>query len=233
MSARVVAFVHARGTSTRVPGKNLRMLGDRPLFCHAIANARAARRVDEVVIDSDDDTILSIGAAHGARPLQRPARLATDDATGDDLAFWQATQAKDSEVVLQVVPTAPFLTPDSIDAAVDLLREHGVDSVVGCRCEALYLWRGGKPAYFRPDGSIPDSYELEPLTWETTGLYASRAAAVLRLKKRMNPDSCLPLVLDPIEAVDIETPEDFALAEALWRGLRGTSAAAPAAAPTR
>jgi CMP-N-acetylneuraminic acid synthetase len=233
MSPRVVAFVHAKGTSTRVPGKNLRMLGDRPLFCHAIAHARAAQRVDEVVIDSDSDAILSIGASHGARPLQRPARLATNDATGDDLAYWQASNAPGAEIVLQVVPTAPFLAPESIDAAVDLLREHGVDSVVGCRCEALYLWRGGRPAYFRPDGSIPNSYELEPLTWETTGLYANRAAAVLRLKKRMNPDSCLPLVLDPIEAVDIDTPEDFALAEALWRGLRGTTTAAPAAVATR
>jgi CMP-N-acetylneuraminic acid synthetase len=233
MSAKVVAFVHAKGSSTRVPGKNLRLLGDRPLFCHAIAIARAAGHVDEVVIDSDSDVILSIGAAHGARPLKRPAALASNDATGDDLAYWQASNAPGAEIVLQVVPTAPFLYAESVDAAVDLLREHGVDSVVGCRCEALYLWRDGKPAYFRADGSIPNSYELTPHTWETTGLYVNRAAAVLRLHKRMNPESCLPLVLDPIEAVDIDTPEDFAMAEALWRGLHDAAAREPAAPASR
>lgn len=233
MSARVVAFVHAKGSSTRVPGKNLRVLGDRPLFCHAIAIARGARHVDQVVIDSDCDAILAIGAEHGARALKRPAHLATNLATGDDLACWQASKAFGAEFVLQVVPTAPFLSPASVDRAVDMLREHGVDSVVGCRREALYLWRDGRPGYFREDGSIPNSFDMEPLTWETTGLYANRTAAVLRQGKRMNPDSCLPLILDPIEAIDINTPEDFALAEALWRGLHGTRTAVPAAAAPR
>lgn len=70
MTARVVAFVHAKGSSERVPGKNLAILGDRPLFTHAIAVARAAAAVDEVVIDSDSEAILSLGAAHGATPLR-------------------------------------------------------------------------------------------------------------------------------------------------------------------
>jgi CMP-N-acetylneuraminic acid synthetase len=225
---RVVAFVHAKGTSTRVPGKNLRTLGDRPLFCHAIAIARAARRVDEVVVDSDSPEILAVGERHGARPLPRPAELASNAATGDDLAFWQARNAADAEIVLQVVPTAPFLAPASVDRAVDLIRERGVDSVVGCRRAPLYLWRDGRPAYLRADGSIPNSFELEPLTWETTGLYANRAAAVLRLRRRMNPASCLPLALAPIEAVDIDTAEDFELAEALWRGMHDGMRAAAA-----
>jgi N-acylneuraminate cytidylyltransferase len=228
LSPRAVAFVHAKGTSTRVPGKNLRTLGDRPLFCHAIAIARASRRVDEVVIDSDSDEILAIGAARGARPLLRPAELATNAATGDDLACWQAANAPGAEIVLQVVPTAPFLRPSTVDAAIDLLRAGAVDSVVGVRREALYLWREGRPAYLRADGSIPNSFELEPLTWETTGLYVNRAGAVRRLRRRMNPDSCLPLALDPIEAIDIDTPEDFALAEALWRGLHANDGAVPA-----
>lgn len=234
MSKRVVAFVHAKGSSDRVPGKNIRRLGDRPLFCHAIAIARAARWVDEVVIDSDSDAILAIGAEHGARPLQRPARLATNLATGDDLAYWQASNAGDAEIVVQVVPTAPFLLSCSVDAAIETLWEKGVDSAVGCRQEPLYLWREGRPAYFREDGSIPNSNVLEPLTWETTGLYANRTEAVLRLGKRMNPDSCVPVLLGPLEALDINTPEDFALAEALWRGLHGTpDGVRAAAAPWR
>lgn len=69
---RVVAFVHAKGRSERVPSKNLRVLGDRPLFCHAIANALAAERVEHVVIDSDSDEILDIGKSYGATPLKRP-----------------------------------------------------------------------------------------------------------------------------------------------------------------
>src|SRR5215470_13564834 len=101
----VVAFVHAKGTSDRVAGKNLRLLGDRPLFCHAIANARAARRVDLVVIDSEDDEILDLGAAAGAEPLRRPVELANNRTTGDALAFWQASSYARSTYVIQVIPT--------------------------------------------------------------------------------------------------------------------------------
>ena len=78
----VVAFVHAKGQSTRVPGKNMRTLGDAPMFCHAIRNALACKLIDLVVIDSENDEILETGARYGATPLKRPAELASNAATG-------------------------------------------------------------------------------------------------------------------------------------------------------
>ena len=121
MSGKVIAFVHAKGTSTRVPSKNLRILGDKPLFCHAIQNALNAKMVDTVVIDSDSEEILKIGKEYGAMPLHRPKELASNLATGDDLAYWQASNYPDSEIVLQIIPTAPFLHSESIDCAINLL----------------------------------------------------------------------------------------------------------------
>lgn len=220
MSGEVVAFVHAKGSSERVPGKNLRVLGDRPLFCHAIAHARAASRVSRVIIDSDSEEILRIGAEHGAEPRRRPAELASNAASGDDLAYHQARLAPDSEVVLQVIPTAPFLTPASIDGAIALLLERGLDSVVGVFVDVFYSWRDDRPTYYRPDGTLPNSSELEPLVYETTGLYVNRTDAVLRTRRRMNPERAAGFRLSRLEAVDINTPEDFEFAEALWRGLR-------------
>jgi CMP-N-acetylneuraminic acid synthetase len=225
MTKRVVAFVHAKGKSERVARKNLRRLGDRPLFCHAIAHALAATRVNEVVIDSDDPEILAIGEQAGARPIVRPAELASNRATGDDLAFWQASNAPDSTYVVQVIPTAPFLTPASVDRAIERLEVGDVDSVAGVFSDALYLWRDGRPAYYRADGTIPNSNDMAPLVYETTGLYANRTEAVLRLHKRMNPERVAPLGLSRLEAMDINTPEDFELAEIIWRGLHGAGSA--------
>ncbi len=230
MSARVVAFVHAKGVSERVANKNLRWLGDRPLFTHAIAIARAAARVDEVVIDSDSDEILRIGAEHGATPLRRPAELASNAATGDDLARWQAHARPQAELVVQVIPTAPFLEPASVDRALAMLEEPGVHSVAGVTSDTLYLWRDGRPAYFDTAGRIPNSRDLAPTTWETTGLYANRAAVVRALGRRMDVAHCRGLALSRLEAVDINTPEDFAFAELLWRGLHAGAPLGPAAA---
>jgi CMP-N-acetylneuraminic acid synthetase len=220
MKDAVVAFVHAKGTSDRVVNKNLRPLGDRPLFCHAIEAARKASLIDRVVIDSDSPDILRLGTDRGAVALRRPRSLATNRATGDDLAYWQASNYPDSLIILQVVPTSPFLKPESLDGAVELLREESVDSVVGVFSDMFYLWKDGRPSYFRSDGSIPNSFELEPMVYETTGLYVNRTEFVLRHRKRMNPASCAMLQLSRLEAVDINTEEDFEFAEIVWKGMR-------------
>lgn len=215
----VVAFVHAKGTSERVPNKNLRWLGDRPLFCHAIAKALAAERVDRVVIDSDSEEILRVGEEHGAEPLKRPANLATNKTSGDELAYWQAANALDSHVVLQVIPTSPFLSPKSIDGAIDLLESAQVSSVAGVFSDVFYAWEDGAPAYYDADGRIPNSNTLTPVVFETTGLYVNRTQAVLRTRRRLDPTSCAPFLLSRIESIDVNTPEDFELAEIVWHGL--------------
>lgn len=121
--------------------------------------------------------------------------------------------------MLQVIPTAPFLKPHSIDSAVTLLEAGGVDSVAGVFSDVFYEWKAGRPAYYREDGSLPNSSELSPTVFETTGLYANLTAAVLRTRKRMNPERVAPLFLSRLEAIDINTPEDFAFAEVVERGL--------------
>ena len=223
MTDRVVAFVHAKGTSDRVAGKNMRRLGDRPLFCHAIANAQRAAKVDCVVIDSDSDEILDIGARYGARPLKRAAALATNRTSGDALAFWQASSYPDSRIVLQVIPTAPFLKPETIDAAIQLIDSANVDSVVGTFSDVFYRWENGRPAYYREDGTLPNSSDMAPIVYETTGLYVNRTKAVLDGKRRLNPTSCTPLCVSRIEAIDINTEEDFAFAHVVWAGLQRVS----------
>ncbi|MFO1200835.1 MAG: acylneuraminate cytidylyltransferase family protein [Burkholderiaceae bacterium] len=222
--------MHAKGTSERVPGKNLRRLGDRPLFCHAIAIARASTLVDEVVVDSDSDEILRLGAEHGATPLRRPASLATNATTGDDLAWWQASARPEADFVVQVIPTAPFLSPRSVDAALELLaNDASLNSVAGVTGEPLYLWEDGRPAYFLPDGRIPNSSSMRPYVWETTGLYANRAAFVREHRRRMDVTRVHGLVLSKLEALDVNTPEDFEFAELVWRGLHAADAQRTAA----
>jgi len=217
---KVVAIVHAKGSSERVPNKNQRMLGDRPLFCHAINIAMMCRDIDEVVIDSENDQILRVGQTHGAIPLKRPTELATNLATGDNLALWQASNYPDSEIILQVIPTAPFLKPETLSRAIEMVRELGVDSVVAVCKDVFYHWTSaGKPAYYRENGTIPNSADMNPVIYETTGLYVNKTAAVLRTKKRLNPQACRPLFVSKLEAIDINTSEDFNFAEIVWRGL--------------
>ena len=214
---KCVAFVHAKGNSERVPGKNMKLLGGKPLFTWALESAFYAREVSEVVIDSDDDEILKIGAGLGATPLKRPKHLANNKTTGDDLAYWQASNRPDSDLIAQVIPTSPFIRGESIDRACQ--NVWGVDSVVGVHEDRFYLWEGGKPAYYKEDGTLPNSFELKPTVYETTGLYVTKTSYILENVKRMNPNSCRPLYLSKLESVDINTMEDFEFAELIATGM--------------
>jgi len=217
---KIIAFIHAKGNSTRVQGKNLKILGDKPLFCHNITNALKSQKITNVIIDSDSEEILNIGKDYGATPLKRDVSLASNQTTGDDLAFWEASQYPDSDITVHVVPTSPFLQPSSIDAAIDLLIDKKVNTVVGVFQEPLYQWKDGKPAYFDINGRIPNSFELEPVIYETTGLYVNKTISILQLHKRIDINSCLPYYLSRIESIDINTPEDFDFAEIVWQGLQ-------------
>ena len=216
----IIAFVHAKGNSMRLPGKNMRKLGGLPLFCHATFNAHKTISIKKAVIDSDSDEILKIGERCGAVPLKRPSHLANNDTDGNALAYWAAINYPDSKIIVQISPTAPFLHPSSIDDAISLLLEKGVDSVAGVFKDVFYEWVNGKPAYF-VNGKIPNSFNKNYVIYETMGLCVVRTEFVLTHHKRLNANSCLPYFLSRLESIDINTIEDFRFAEIVWRGMRG------------
>lgn len=214
----IIAFVHAKGKSERVANKNLRILGDKPLFCHAIRHAKLSSYINTVIIDSDSDEILRIGSQYGAIPLKRPKKLATNETTGDDLAYWQASNYPNSDIILQVIPTSPFISTETIEWSIVMLKEHNVNSVVGVRKENLYIWKDFKPTYYK-NNKILNSYDLEPTIYETTGLYVNKTKFVLKNKKRIDYDNCWLFNLSKLESIDINTEEDFKFAEIVWNGL--------------
>ena len=217
---QITAFIHAKGTSERFSGKNMKTLGDKPLFCHAIQKALYSSLVTRVIIDSDSNKILDIGEDYGAIALKRPKELADNRTTGDDLAFWQSKCYPDSDIMLHVVPTSPFILPSSIDAAIKLLIDKSVDSVAGVFKDTFYEWKDNTPTYFDENMRIPNSFDLTPIVYETMGLCVMRTKYVLKHKKRINPYNCAPYYLSKIEAIDINTAEDFEFAEIVWHGLR-------------
>jgi len=159
-----------------------------------------------------------------ARALERPPELARDETTADELAYWEATQFPGADIYIQLMPACPFIKPATIRRAIAKV-ESGFDSATGTvstaavRREVVYEWDKHGPAYFNPDGSIPPSQEKAPLIHEM-GLYVSRMSYVLEAKKRANPDSCAPVYLSRIEAIDINWPEDLQFARIVWAGIQ-------------
>jgi len=135
MNERVLGIVPVRSGSKRVPNKNLRTLGGKPLLAHAVEHAREAKRVDKVVCSSDDEEMRTVASEHGAEvPFERPARLATDDATNDQVVShaieWLENDGEQFDIVCVIPATAPFRLSDDIDTTIDALQQSEAHSVV-------------------------------------------------------------------------------------------------------
>lgn len=223
---RVVAFVPAKGTSERVPGKNLRMLGDKPLFLHMVDTLLKCRLIDDIYVHTEAESIKKLVGSreeyieHAVQILDEPTDMANNNVNGNQILLWAAEQVK-ADIYIQALPTAPFLLPGSIDRAIRLTKESW-HAVVATISRPIYRWErwadgtGGRSRY--DDYNIPNAKDMEPYVGETMGLYVIRREELFSSRKRVGHHPYLMDVSD-IEAIDIDTEEDFRFAETVWKGL--------------
>jgi len=132
---RVLGVVPARGGSKGVSQKNLAPLLGKPLLAYTALCAREAKRLDRIVLSTEDEEIATVGQEWGLEvPFLRPRELATDEAPTLGVlqhAIRELESAGDQyDVVVTLQPTSPLRRPDDIDGAIGLLEETAADSVV-------------------------------------------------------------------------------------------------------
>ncbi|MBF0233414.1 MAG: acylneuraminate cytidylyltransferase family protein [Desulfamplus sp.] len=132
----VIALIFARGGSKGLPGKNIRILGDKPLIAWAIDHARAVPRISRIIVSTDSEDIASVAREHGAEvPFLRPAELARDDspewlAWRHAINFLLETEHEFPEVIVSVPATAPLRSPLDIENCLDEYENGEVDVVI-------------------------------------------------------------------------------------------------------
>jgi CMP-N,N'-diacetyllegionaminic acid synthase len=132
---RVLGLIPARGGSKGIPGKNVRLLGGKPLLAHTAEAALAARRLSCVILTTDDGGIAEVGRRLGLEvPFLRPADLARDDTPTLPVvqhAVAELERAGDRfDAVCLLQPTSPFRRPEDIDGCIELLETEGLDAVI-------------------------------------------------------------------------------------------------------
>ena len=214
---KIAAFVPAKGTSDRIDNKNIKPLDGKPLFLHTIDKLLACDFIDEVVLDTDSELIIGLAGDRACTVLRRDPALATNKTDGNAL-FLNQVNHTDADIIVQVLGTSPFIEPDTIARGIEILRSQPeYDSVLLVRRDKMYLWEDGKPAY--DSLNIPNSGTLPDTVMETMGMYMMRRADALRIGRRIGER---PFLLDatPLEAIDVNWPDDFALADVIAAGRR-------------
>jgi regulator of RNase E activity RraA/CMP-N-acetylneuraminic acid synthetase len=217
LKPKVVAFVPAKGSSERIENKNAKLLDGRPLLIHTLEKLLKCRTVDEVYLDTESDDIANLARHLPVKIMKRNRFLASNGTDGHAL-FLNEVRHVDADIYVQALCTAPFVRPETVDRAVDILtRDARFDSVALVRKEKQYLWNDGSPAYGY--GRIPNSVELPPTIVEAMSLYAVRRDTALATGRRFG-DRVHLLETSAVESIDVNTPGDFELAEYIASGQR-------------
>ena len=143
---RILALITARGGSKRVPGKNIRPLGGRPLIVWSIDLARGIPEICDILVSTDDAEILEIARGAGAlAPWLRPAELATDSAASVDVCLhaldWYEDARGKVDGLMLLQPTSPFRSRATVLRGIGLFRDNQRRSVLGVSRAASHpLW---------------------------------------------------------------------------------------------
>lgn len=137
----VLAVIPARAGSKRFPGKNLAVLGGKPLIAWSIEAARSSRFVDRIVVSSDSTKIIDEARSFGAdAPFVRPAHLAADGASTWDTLAHALDEVAGFDLVVLLQPTSPLRTTADVDAAIQLSVDRGSPVVGVCRASKPPEW---------------------------------------------------------------------------------------------
>jgi CMP-N-acetylneuraminic acid synthetase len=231
MTTEILAIIPARGGSKSIPRKNIRSFAGHPLIAYSIAAGLAAEAVTRLLVSTDDEEIAAVARRYGAEtPFLRPPEFAKDQ-TPDLPVFQHALHWLEQhegyrpEIVVQLRPTSPLRQVWHIDQAVyRLLERPEVDSVRAVCVpfqNPFKMWRidpdgfmqpliqtGYSEPYNLPRQALPDVY------WQTGYVDATWADTILK-KNSMTGEYILPLIVDPGDWIDIDSPSDWRNAERL------------------
>jgi CMP-N-acetylneuraminic acid synthetase len=214
---RIAALVPMRHQSERVPGKNYRMFGGKPLYHHIIASLVACPYVTEICINTDSPFILEDAPKHfPVRMIERPEHLRADTEPMNNILLYDVTQVK-ADFYLQTHSTNPLLTAGTISRAVETFLQPGEhDSLFGVtRLQTRLYDSEGHPINHNPDVLLR-TQDLPPVYEENSTIYIFSGEV---LEKKKNRIGYKPLMFEVSreEAVDIDEEFDFLFAEFLFK----------------
>ena len=217
MTARVVAIVPMRHDSERVPGKNYRPLGGRPLFHHIIEVLLASPAVSKVAIDTDSDVIRD--SARVAFPdvevLERPPHLRDGMIAMNDILLHDVGRL-DGDLYLQTHSTNPLLRTPTVTAAIErLLGDPDSDSLFGVTRLQTRLWSADGTPLNHDRSVLVRTQDLPPVYEENSCVYLFTRDSLERRGSRIGERPIL-FEIPRDEAWDIDEEVDFRIAEALY-----------------
>lgn len=208
---KIVSIMPIKLNNERLPGKNTKLLGEKPLIQYELENLLKTEMLDSINVYCSSEEICKF-LPEGVTFIKRPEflDLSTSNFTQIFESFMNTVHA---DIYVYAHATAPFITVETIRECIEAVVSGKYDSAFCAYKIQDYLWQDGEPLNFDAT-NIPRSQDIKPIYRETSGVYVFTKEVFLKYHRRIG---LYPYVKEVSfkEAVDINNPEDFELAEAL------------------
>lgn len=226
---KVLALIPARSGSKGLPGKNIRILHQKPLIAWSIEAAKNSFYIDDLLVSTDSQKIADIAIKYGAEaPFLRPSELASDNASSIDVILhavdWLAAQNRCYEIVVLLEPTSPLREPEDINRCLEMMQENRVSSVVSVsqveNMHPMFLFHMGEEKKLHPySQKQPNSVrrqDIKPLFFLDGSVYCSEIDA-LKARKGFYHEDTSGYVVPKWKSLEIDDEDDFVMVEALMK----------------
>lgn len=208
---RTIAIMPIKLNNERLPGKNTMPLDGKPLLQHQLLATLQTGLVDEIYVYCSDEAVCPY-LPEGVHFLQRPAELDLPTSNFTQI-FSTFSYTVPADIYVYVHATAPFITPQTITECIQAVQSGAYDSAFCATKIQDFLWKDGEPVNFDA-ANVPRSQDLKPIYRETSGVYVFTREVFETCRRRIGKRPYIKEVSFK-EAVDINNPEDFRLAEAM------------------
>jgi len=227
---KIICLILARAGSQRIPDKNIKLLGKKPLIAYTIECAKNSKYINRIIVSTDGQKIAAISVKYGAEvPFRRPSGISKADSTELDafrhaFGWLKKNEGYVPDLIVKLFPTSPFRQTKSVDEAIELLISHpeadSVRSVRLCSEHPYMMWKikGLRLKHFVPEAKKPKqahtlSYQVLPKIYiQNAAIDVTRPANIWK-KNSITGKKILAYVMDERESFDINTPLDFAFAQ--------------------
>lgn len=222
-----LAVIPARGGSKRIPRKNIKLFGGKPMIAWSIEAAQRTGLFDNIVVSTDDAETASVAIKYGAKvPFIRPAELA-DDHTGISAVIahaveWHIENAFEPKHICCVYATAPFIRSEDIQQGLDILQQSGAEFAVAVTSyafpiqRAVKLRKDGRIEMFDPVQFRTRSQDLQLAYHDAGQFYWGTTTSWQSGTPVLSPDAA-PVFLPRYRVQDIDNPEDWEVAEQIFK----------------
>lgn len=211
---KTVALIPIKMNSKRVPNKNIKEFFDGTPLVHFIQRTcLASKLIDETYIYCSDDTIKSY-ILPGIKFLKRPEFLDFDTVNANDF-IREFMKSVNADIYVNVHTTSPFAKVETIDKCIQKVASGEYDSAFCAENIKTFMWSDGKPINFDPD-YFPRTQDLPDIYGETSIAYVFTKTSFIKNNRRLGQKPFIKEV-GKIEAMDIDYPEDFEIANAVYK----------------